>query len=98
MIAEAVDTVVTLGWALLAWIALMAVAVGLALYAVAVAVWAVTRATVTAARASCAWLSWRLAAESPSQAPPVGPIAPEASQPPSRPAPHWAHTDTEEAA
>jgi hypothetical protein len=24
--------------------------------------------------------------------------APEPSQPPSRPAPHWAHTDTEEAA
>lgn len=43
MIAEAIDTVWTLGWALLAWIALTAAFGVLGLYAVAVGVWAVGR-------------------------------------------------------
>lgn len=38
MIAEAIDTLFTLGWALLAWIALTAAAATLALYAVVVTV------------------------------------------------------------
>lgn len=62
MIAEAVDTAFTLGWALLAWIVLTAGAAVLALYAVAVTVWAavepavaaVTRA-LAASRALTAW-------------------------------------------
>lgn len=40
MIADAIDTVFTLGWALLAWIVLTAAAATLALYAVVAVVWA----------------------------------------------------------
>lgn len=48
MIAEAVDTAVTVAWALLAWIAAMAVVGTVVLYAVAVTVWAVPAAACRA--------------------------------------------------
>ncbi|AMW11637.1 hypothetical protein A4E84_20345 [Streptomyces qaidamensis] len=39
MIAEAFDTLITLGWGLAAWIVLLALAATLALYAVLASVW-----------------------------------------------------------
>lgn len=44
MIGEAVDTAVTLGWALAVWIVLLAFVASLALWSVVVVVWAVGRA------------------------------------------------------
>ncbi|MFJ9012300.1 hypothetical protein [Streptomyces canus] len=43
MIADAVDTVIALGWALAAWIVLTAAVATLALYAVTVIVWTLLR-------------------------------------------------------
>lgn len=57
MIAEAVDTVITLGWALLAWIALCVLVAVLALHAVIAGVWATVRGVLRAGRALCARLS-----------------------------------------
>lgn len=58
MIAEAIDTVLTLGWALAAWIAVLAAGVTLLLLGVAGAVWW-----------ACAWLYAHLRAEVPAKAP-----------------------------
>lgn len=58
MIAEAIDTVLTLGWALAAWIAVLAVGLTLLLLGVAGAVWW-----------ACAWLYGRLRPEVPAKAP-----------------------------
>lgn len=44
MIAEAIDTAITLGWAFLAWLTLVSFTVGLALYTVTVIVWWTLRA------------------------------------------------------
>lgn len=44
MIAEAIDTLFTLGWALLAWIVLTAIAATLALYSVIAIAWWTIRA------------------------------------------------------
>ncbi|WP_405673170.1 hypothetical protein [Streptomyces sp. NBC_01530] len=78
MIAEAVDTAFTLGWALAAWIVLTAAAGVLGLYAVAVGVWAALRpATEAVGRALAASRALRaLRAE------------PDRYRPPRRPA--WA--------
>ena len=100
MIGEAVDTAVTLGWALLAWIVLTAVAVGLGLYAVVVAVWAVglavwrTACAVSPARKPQAPVSRPQPASCGSRG--AG-TPPGASQAPSRPSPSWARTDEEAA-
>lgn len=60
MIADAIDTAVTLGWALLAWIAVLAAVTSLVLLAgTAVGIWA-TRAVWHAARP--AWTRSRLRA------------------------------------
>jgi hypothetical protein len=50
VIAEALDTLITLGWAFLIWLAVFAAAVGLAVYAVAVAIIATARGLHRAAR------------------------------------------------
>ena len=97
MIAEAIDAAVSVGWALLVWIVLCAVFATAALFAVVAAGWAVWRATVRAAKAVYAWLSWRPGAEVPPQAPPEGVPAPEAVQARSRPVPSWARTEEEAA-
>lgn len=47
MIAEAIDTVITLGWALCVWIVLLALTVTVALYAVGVGVWCAGRTVWT---------------------------------------------------
>lgn len=54
MIAEAVDTAVTVAWALLAWTAAMAAVATVVLYAVAVTVWAVPAAACRAVTAALA--------------------------------------------
>ena len=98
MIAEAVDAAVSVGWALLVWVVLTAVFATAALYAAVVTVWAAWRATVRAMKAACAWLSWRLPAELPPQAPPEGEGVPVASQGrTANPAPSWARTEEEAA-
>lgn len=89
MIAEAIDTVRTLGWALFVWIVLLAVVAGVALYAVVVAVACACRA-VWRGVAACVAAVQRL------NALPEPQPAPEAPQP--RPAPSWARTEHEEAA
>ncbi|NUS22708.1 MAG: hypothetical protein HOV92_00570 [Streptomyces sp.] len=94
MIAEAVDVVLTLGWALLAWIVLMAVVAGVVLHAVVVTVAVVCRTAwrgVTAARRAL-------------YAPVSHELPPSDSRPatvPERPTaahvPSWARTDEEAA-
>lgn len=94
MIAEAVDAAVSVGWALLVWVLLLAVFATAALFAVVVAGWAVWRVTVRAVRAACAWLSWRPEAEVPPHAPTEGASAPESAGARSEPhAPPWARRD-----
>ncbi|NUP18370.1 MAG: hypothetical protein HOZ81_20260 [Streptomyces sp.] len=63
MIAEAIDTVWAVGWALTVWIILLAVAVGVIVYAVAVTTRAVGRCAARAASVACAWLSAHLRPE-----------------------------------
>lgn len=95
MIAEAVDTVFTLGWALLAWIALTALVVTLAGWTVAYAAWVAARTLWAACAAMGArnGLSAPLAAEQPSGGPEAVTAPERRSEPRSRPAPSWAHTD-----
>jgi hypothetical protein len=88
VIAEAVDTVITLGWALLVWIVLLAATVTLALWTVVVTVAWACRALwrgVTAVRSA---VQRSAAPESPHG-------APEAPQ--ARPRPSWAHTEQDAA-
>lgn len=95
MIAEAIDTVFTLGWALIVWIVLLAIVAGLILYAVTVTVWATVRGVWRSRASLCA----RLAAVQEQHAPQEPRDAHAASQP--RRVPSWAHTqpiDCEEAA
>ncbi|MEU0199160.1 MULTISPECIES: hypothetical protein [unclassified Streptomyces] len=44
MIADAIDTVITLGWAFVGWLALISIAAALALHTVIAAVWWTARA------------------------------------------------------
>lgn len=97
MIADAVDTAITLGWALAAWIVLTAAVGTLALWTVVVTVWWTVRASVRAARPSCARLSARLRASTPLQALPEVRDAHRGSQGPSRPSPAWAQPDEDAA-
>lgn len=97
MIHEAIDTAVTLGWALLVWIVLTAAFATGALYAVVAVAWWVAR-TVWALLGSGAALYARLRREQPSPAPEPPGVAERRSGPRIRPAPSWARTDTEEAA
>ncbi|MGW7498624.1 hypothetical protein ACWGKA_30640 [Streptomyces luteogriseus] len=43
MIAEAIDTAITLGWAFLAWLALLSLVTGIALYAAIAISWCALR-------------------------------------------------------
>jgi hypothetical protein len=52
VIAEAIDTVITLGWALLVWVVLLSLAAALALHAVMAITWWALRALCRAARAA----------------------------------------------
>ncbi|MFI2632593.1 hypothetical protein ACH5A2_19675 [Streptomyces collinus] len=51
MIADAIDTAVTLGWAFLGWLALLSLATGVALYAAVVIAWCTLRGVWCAGRA-----------------------------------------------
>lgn len=91
MIAEAIDTIITLGWALLAWIVLCAMFATAALYTLTVTVWlactAVWRgvaAAVAAVQRSRAHIP-APAPQDPSDARTAPPVAPG---PPSRPHSH----------
>lgn len=98
MIAEAIDTVWKLGWALLVWIILLAVAAGLIVYAVAVTATAMGRCAARAASVACERLSARLR---PEQRPGVSQSAETPKRRSQRRVPAWAHTepyDYEEAA
>ena len=98
MIADAIDTALTLGWALAAWIVLTALAGALALHAVIAIAWWAGRATVRAVKAARKALSAPLSDEQPaSDSSPA--TTPE--RPSGRRVPSWAHThpiDIEEAA
>ncbi|NUS83698.1 MAG: hypothetical protein HOY75_13365 [Streptomyces sp.] len=91
MIAEAVDTAVTVAWALLAWITAMAVVATVVLYAVAVTIAVACRALRRGVKAALA-ASQRLK-------------APESHPEPQRPpeartgprVPSWADTDKDAA-
>lgn len=92
MIGEAVDTVITLGWALLAWIAVLAAVASVVLLAgTAVGAWAVrglwrTSRTAGARARRSAPVS---RPETLSRATRDTGTLPSASQAPSRPAPTW---------
>lgn len=90
MIAEAIDALFTLGWALLVWILLLSAVGTLAVWTVGYGMWRVGRATVRGVKASRAALSCRLPASSPAEALRELHDAPEAPQTPSRPSPSWA--------
>lgn len=92
MIGEAVDTLVTLGWALAVWIVLMAAVASLALWTVVVTVWWAGRLLWRTGRALLGarkGLSGRLWAEAPEDAPRLPP------PPEGRPAPRWARSPQE---
>jgi len=91
VIAEAIDTVLALGWALAAWIALTAAVAALALWAAAYLVWVTGRAVWQA----CAWL---YAHESDSKPFRAIPEPREAHKPSgARTAPTWAQPDKDAA-
>ena len=95
MIGEAIDTALTLGWALIAWIAVLATVGTIALLAAAVTgAWA-WRAAWRAVRGA-----WRgpVAPQGPFEVSRITGHAPEPSQSHTGPpAPSWAHTDKEAA-
>ena len=94
MIGEAIDTALTLGWALAVWIVLTSAAAALALYTVLVTAWCLVRVTVTAAMGARRLLRGRVSASQTLRAIPE-PRAPHAaSDARTGPqAPSWAHTD-----
>jgi len=90
VIADAIDTLITLGWAALAWLFVFAAACALVLTAIAAAILTVARGMKTA----CARLRDHLRPElTPEQ--PQEPRSPHTA--PQRPTPAWAHTDKEAA-
>ncbi len=93
MIAEVLDTLITLGWAFLAWLALFAAACALTLTAITAAILALGRALKTA----YARLRSRHSASGGPEALPEPQTAHAAPRAPSRHTPAWAHTDKEAA-
>ncbi len=91
MIADAVDTLFTLGWALLAWIALTAGAVVLALYTLAVTAVCAVRAVWRGAAAVLSLVQHFSGPELPREAPGA------AQSRTARPVPSWARTDKDAA-
>ena len=92
MIAEAVDTLWTLGWAYLAWIVIVAAVATGALWTGLWLAWCAGRTTARGVKAARAALSRRLPASKPSNALRELHAAPGASEAPSRPSPSWART------
>jgi hypothetical protein len=93
VIAEAIDTALTVGWALAAWIVLTALAAALALHTVLAVVWWAGRATVRAVKAARKALSAPLSDEQPASDSSPATTAERRSEPPRRPTPSWAHTE-----
>lgn len=93
MIAEAIDTGLTLGWALAAWIVGLALAAALALHTVLAIVWWAGRATVRAVKGARKALSAPLGDEQPASDSSPAIAAERRSEPRPRPVPSWAHTD-----
>ena len=94
MIVEAVDTAFTIARALLAWLAILAAVITIALFTtVLTGAWA-WRTVAGSVKAACAWLSWR---QTGSEVPEVDGEGPGAPGPSSartdRPAPAWADTN-----
>jgi hypothetical protein len=101
VIAEAIDTAVTLGWALLVWVLLLGVVGSLAVYAVVAGVWCACRAITRGGAAVSAAMAPRKPLTAP-LAPELPPGDPEPATAPQRRtaahAPTWAQPDTKEAA
>jgi hypothetical protein len=96
VIADAVDTAITLGWALAAWIVLTAAAGCAAVYAGVVAAWWAGRTVWTAIGPRRA-LAARVSDEQPSRDPRPPEPAERRTQPPTRPAPAWAQPEQDAA-
>lgn len=95
MIAEALGTLVTLGWALAAWIVLLALVAAVVLHAMVAVVWWLCRTVRRACRG--AWRG-RVAPQGVpdgSRVAEPAPVPPQSSTRPS--APTWARTDKETA-
>jgi hypothetical protein len=90
VIAEVLDTLITLGWAFLIWLVVFAAACALTLTAITAAILTLSRAL----KAAYVRLRGRHSAEPTPEAPQEPPTAHTAPQ---RPAPAWAHTDKEAA-
>lgn len=88
MIAEAIDTVVALGWALAVWIVLCAGAAALALHTILAVVW-------WAGRALWRGVAGVRSAVQPSRAPILLPEPPEVAR--ARTAPSWAQPEQDAA-
>ena len=98
MIPMAIDTAFTIARALLAWLAILAAVLTVALFTTVLTgawAWQTVAASVKTARA---WLSWRQAGSETPEADREGPDAPEPSSAHTEPqAPSWARTDKEAA-
>jgi hypothetical protein len=88
VIAEAIDTAFTLGWAFLIWLVVVAFFAGVALYAVVVTVACACRAVRRGVAAALALV----------QRPSAPELLPEPHEPPhAHTAPSWARTDKDAA-
>jgi len=92
VIAEAIDTAFTLGWAFLIWLVLVAFFAGAALYAAVVTAACACRAVWRGITAALAAVQRPDAPELPR----TPPVTPQARTEPHGPS--WARTETEEAA
>jgi hypothetical protein len=95
VIAEAVDAAIAVGWALLVWVALMAVAATCALYTLVVAVGCAVLAVRRGVVAVLSLVQHSSGGEAAREAPGATGARPAL---PVRATPTWARTDTEEAA
>jgi hypothetical protein len=92
VIAEAVDTVLTLGWALAGWIAVGALAAALALHTLLAVVWWAGRWAWRACRS--AWSAMRAPERGSRDSRDAGDAPkPAERRTAPRPTPPWAHTD-----
>jgi hypothetical protein len=93
VIGEALDTLITLGWAALVWLVVLSAACALVLTTITAALLALGRAVKTA----CVRLRGRDSGELPPNEALEPQTAHAAPETPQRPAPAWAHTDKEAA-
>ena len=98
MIPMAIDTAVTIARALLAWLAILAAVLTVALFtSVLTGAWA-WQTVATSVKTARAWLSWRQAGFEAPEVDGEGPGAPEPSSARTAPpAPAWARADKEAA-